>query len=223
MIKVYLALCPADLPFFDWERQEIQALFSPSRREGLAGRIPSERKRSAAGQWLLKELLGRYAPDTAFPPRFAFGWQDKPSLADEPSLHFNISHSGRWAACVLSSVPVGVDVQEERPIRPSLVRKFSLSEQKLLHALPTDQFSHKIMDIWCLKEAYCKCTGDGLRTPLSAASFTLNPLSIDKAGYTVLLPPPPQEHYHLALCLRTEEEISLQTLILPPSHKEKQP
>lgn len=194
----------------------MRRLFSPQRLEAVARRIPAERRRSAAGQWLLFRLLQEYAPQIVFPPRFAYGWQEKPSLADAPELHFNLSHSGDWAACVLSSAEAGIDIQQERPLRSTLVRKFSLSEQSYLKTLPEREKAQKIIDIWCLKEAYCKCTGDGLRTPLSATSFTLDPLSIDREGYQVHLLNPSETGYHLALCLRTEESCSIQTTIITP-------
>ena len=34
----------------------------------------------------------------------------KPFLANKPNIHYNISNSGRYIACALSSVPIGVDI-----------------------------------------------------------------------------------------------------------------
>lgn len=36
----------------------------------------------------------------------------------------SLSHSGRWVACALSDAPVGVDVQEVRPIKSAVIKRF---------------------------------------------------------------------------------------------------
>lgn len=215
-MEIQLALCRTDDPFFDLSRQEVRKLFTPEGLEALSHRHEREQRRSAAGQWLLRELLARYAAEVSFPPRFSYGWQEKPSLTDRPDLHFNRSHSGNWAVCVLSPVPVGVDVQEHRSVRPSLIRKFSPQEQNWLSTFSEKQRAIEVMNLWCLKEAYCKCTGDGLRTPLSATTFTLHPLSLDRPGYQVCLPPSPETGYSLAVCIRSSEECTVHSVILTP-------
>lgn len=213
-MELCIALCRTDDPFFDLEREEIRGLFSEERLTHILKRHPKEQKRSAAAQWLLREQLRRYAPQLDFPPRFSYGWQDKPFLAELPDLHFNLSHSGHWAACALSPVPVGVDVQETRRVSPPLLRKFADSEREWLEGLGETERAAAVLDVWCLKEAYCKCTGDGLRTPLNETAFTLSPLTINKAGYTAYLPPQPEAGCHLAVCIRSDCSIPLKTVIL---------
>lgn len=216
-MPIKLALCRTDSPFFDLENGEMQALFSPERLKAVKKRPQSAQRSTAAGQWLLMHLLQEAAPALTPPFRFDYGWQDKPMLADAPHVYFNLSHSGDWAVCAVAPVEVGVDVQEVRRVSPALVRKFSEKERKWLGELAQEEFTEKFTELWCLKEAYCKCVGDGLRIPLSATSFTLEPLTIDKAGFQVLLPHAPDEKHRLALCVRTEEPISvnIQTFDIP--------
>lgn len=197
-MKVQLAAVRIDSERFDLQRN--QALFTPQRIEQLARRPIRDQRRSVAGQWLLNQLLAEYVPGLPLPPRLIYGEQDKPTLADAP-LHFNLSHSGGWAVCALAEMPVGVDIQEARLVRCSVARRFAPSEQKLLNGLTGDQRQNALLDLWCLKEAYCKCTGKGLLTPLDEAAFTLKPVRIDRDGYTASLIDF-EEGYHLAVCLQ---------------------
>jgi 4'-phosphopantetheinyl transferase len=209
---VYLAACHADSPYFDLANHK--NLFSPERLEAVSKRPAADQRRTAAGQWLLKRLFEEHYPHIAFPPVFSYGRQDKPALAEFPDLGFNLSHSGAWAVCALCEAPVGVDIQQERPVREQLIRRFSAGEQALLNALSGQERQSALYDLWTLKEAYCKCTGNGLRTPLNATSFTLAPVTIDQRGFVPELVPFPESDYHLAVCVQTTEAIQVKLTVL---------
>ena len=87
------------------------------------------------------------------------GEHGKPYVAGQP-WHFNISHSGDYLVMVFDRMPVGIDVQEMKPVkRPELIAKhFSEEEQEYIAAGGEDA----LYRIWCRKEAYAKCTGRGL-------------------------------------------------------------
>ncbi|MCC8075202.1 MAG: 4'-phosphopantetheinyl transferase superfamily protein [Clostridiales bacterium] len=204
-MKIHLAAVRADGERFTLERN--RALLSPGEAERLSRRRPEDQKRSVAGRWLLGQLLKEQYPALSLPPRLDYGWQDKPLLADAPDVGFNLSHSGPWAVCALCAAPVGADLQEERPLRRNLLRRFAPAEQALLEALPEAERQSAFYDLWCLKEAFCKCTGDGLRTPLSATTFTLDPVTLDRPGYQAALVPFPAAGVHLAMCVQTVEPL----------------
>ncbi|MCD7928834.1 MAG: 4'-phosphopantetheinyl transferase superfamily protein [Clostridiales bacterium] len=213
MVKIWLAAVRADGERFALEQN--LSLLSPGEAERLSRRREEDQKRSVAGRWLLSQLLATHCPELPFPPRLDYGWQDKPLLADAPELGFNLSHSGPWAVCALCAAPVGVDIQEERPLRRNLIRRFAPAEQALLEALPERERQPAFYDLWCLKEAYCKCTGDGLRTPLNATAFTLNPVRVNKPGYRAALAPFPAEGCHLAVCVQTAEPLETKLRVFP--------
>ena len=57
----------------------------------------------------------------------------KPSLAEHPDVHFNLSHAKGIAACVVSDSVCGIDCEAVRPYRENVVRRaFSEEEQQLL-------------------------------------------------------------------------------------------
>lgn len=98
----------------------------------------------------------------------------KPYYADRQGLFLSLSHSGEYAVCAISDVPIGVDIQKyqntkrgvwkriscpgekeafsERKKVPLSGKKDSLCEEEL-----TDFFR-----FWTAKEACVKCTGAGL-------------------------------------------------------------
>ncbi len=212
-MRIWLAAVRADGVRFALENHP--TLFSAEEARRLSRRPAADQRRSVAGRWLLNRLLAEHCPEVPLPPRLDYGWQDKPLLADAPGIGFNLSHSGQWAVCALCAAPVGVDIQQERPLRRNLLRRFAPAEQALLEALPDEERQAAFYDLWCLKEAFCKCTGDGLRTPLNAAVFTLDPVTVDRPGYRAALVPFPAEGYHLAVCVQAAEPLEAELRVFP--------
>ncbi len=48
----------------------------------------------------------------------------KPYLQDAPHLQFSLSHSGAYAVCLCSDVPVGVDIERIRPVSATLWARY---------------------------------------------------------------------------------------------------
>lgn len=152
-----------------------------------------------------RRLLDRAARDAGLPLPLIVAEQadGKPYLPEHPGFHFNLSHSGGWAVCAVSSVPVGVDLQEIRPVRPALLRRLTPSERAQLAGKPLDAF----FDLWTLKEAAAKCTGRcGIRGVLYGSKVTLSPPSVGMEGLRAASVPFPEAGLRLAVAAETEEE-----------------
>ena len=54
----------------------------------------------------------------------------KPYLAGHPEIHFNISHSGGYGVCAISSMPCGVDIQEKRAVRSQRMIERTMNAQE---------------------------------------------------------------------------------------------
>lgn len=204
-VKLLAAKVPEQI-----KAEEYALYCSPEQLRRMEARPEPERIRSCVGQMLLAELIRRRGQPFTLPLALSYGPQEKPFLRDFPKLFFNLSHSGEWVVCALAPVEVGVDLQAERSLRASLVRKLHPSEQQLMQQLPDRAF----FDFWTLKESYCKCTGEGLRVPLNATAFTLSPVTIDRSGFQAALVPFPENQIHLAVCVKsdTPPDISLEIL-----------
>ncbi|REK74292.1 4'-phosphopantetheinyl transferase family protein [Paenibacillus paeoniae] len=106
---------------------------------------------------------------------FARNEYGKPSLIGHESLQFNVSHSGDWVALFVSDVPVGIDVEEIRPIDMNIAESFLsvLEYNRLMSHNQGERLAH-FYELWTLKESYIKCKGEGLSIPLHSFSILVN-------------------------------------------------
>lgn len=76
----------------------------------------------------------------------------------------NISHSGRFAACIIGDVRVGIDIQKLEGVRESVVKRcYCEAEKKELSLANNQHDKDKIFtQIWTVKEARAKLSGKGL-------------------------------------------------------------
>lgn len=97
---------------------------------------------------------------------FAAGLHGKPMLPVSPDLHFNLSHSGRFAVVAVASTSVGVDVELLRPMPDAdalAVAHFSANEQRALRVHPPGVDRERaFLRGWTRKEACLKALGAGL-------------------------------------------------------------
>ena len=95
----------------------------------------------------------------------------KPSLANNTNVHFNISHSGNWVVVAIHDQPIGVDVEEIRPLQFSdYYSFFHADEVEWLKAQPEETRTADFFTLWTLKESYIKAVGKGLSIALDRFS-----------------------------------------------------
>ena len=89
----------------------------------------------------------------------------KPYLPNRPDFHFNLTHSGHYAAIVWGDGPVGIDLEilQSRDSLPRLAKRhFTAAEQE--YARTTAGF----YEIWTAKESWLKFLGTGINRPLNS-------------------------------------------------------
>lgn len=106
----------------------------------------------------------------------------KPSLKRISDFHFNISHSGKYIICGTSDKPVGVDIEEMKPIEYATLTKEFFSQPEIEYILNGHETNplERFYEIWTLKESYLKCMGVGLSKPLNSFAVTYG-----QQGYTI--------------------------------------
>jgi len=144
----------------------------PDRREKTGKYRFEKDRRLCLGAGLLAACVLRQAGANDL--RIVQAENGKPRLLAYPDLHFNLSHSGTLAVCVVSDQPVGVDVEEERDID---LKRFSrcFQPEELAWINGSGNSVHAFFRLWTRKESYLKRTGTGLLC--DPASFACLPAS----------------------------------------------
>ena len=148
------------------------------RYDTLARLLPSEEKKRAesltpiaarrfvVARGILRTLLSGFTGTSAEQLRFNYGISGKPSLVDRDDIHFNISHSAELALFAFSpDRPVGVDVENERPVRRLLdVAQRFMSDDELRTLVNTapDERDAAFLKAWVVREARLKAAGKGV-------------------------------------------------------------
>jgi len=139
-----------------------------------------DRARYAVAHANLRRILGAYLDQPAAGLRFHANSFGKPELhrsESSSSLHFSLSHSRSIALlAVAKGEPVGVDVEEVKPIGPEVADShFSASERSQLNQLQGDAWLLGFYRCWTRKEAILKAEGVGLSRPLDSFDVSLLP------------------------------------------------
>lgn len=144
----------------DWD-----LLSADERERARRFRFDLHRRRYVSAHAGLRRLLSDRTGVAARALAFDVGAFGKPCLSQVPACHFNLSHSGQFAAVAISRAgEVGIDIEEMRDV-PDLealgAANFSPAEQAML----TSGGSHDAKQFllgWTRKEACLKAIGTGL-------------------------------------------------------------
>ena len=87
-------------------------------------------------------------------------------------IYFNLSHSGSKAICAISDTKLGADIQVMDRDNTSIAsRFFSKDESDFVFAADNkEEIKKRFYQIWTMKEAYTKMTGEGIRRDFSKFS-----------------------------------------------------
>jgi 4'-phosphopantetheinyl transferase len=132
------------------------------------------RRRYVAAHVALRERLAAFANRRPAELPLAVDALDKPFVADDAALQFNLSHSDDWALIgMMRGEPIGVDIECRRPVKDALQlarRHFTPQEQQAVQAAAEGAERDRVfLRVWTRKEACLKALGLGLR--LAPASF----------------------------------------------------
>lgn len=158
----------------------LDLLSDAERERRLTLRRSADQDRFTAATALLRLVVGRYTGQSPQLVRIDRVCPDcdrphgKPVLADG-ALEVSLSHSGdRVAVALTGAGPVGIDVEKldrdgHLPQMERLV--FSPAEIARLPVAPDDRLV-AFYTCWTRKESLLKATGEGLRAPMTALTFS---------------------------------------------------
>lgn len=154
------------------------ALFDRVREEKIRRlRTAEARQRSIGAGALLVEVLKSVGIER---PRIGYTAYGKPYLLGQDQIHYNLSHSGVYAACVISDSPCGVDIQHVDRMRERIAaRYYSLSEREYVEG--SADTAYAFTKIWTMRESYGKAMGKGLCESMDA--YETDPVRMEYQGW----------------------------------------
>jgi 4'-phosphopantetheinyl transferase len=111
-------------------------------------------------EYAFKEVTGN-----PIAPQIGIHSGGKPYLKNS-TLHFNISHSGRYVVCALGGKAVGIDIQYHLKRDMEKVARRILNDKEWDAYGSTDDKMRFFYDRWSEKESYLKYTGEGIRSDM---------------------------------------------------------
>jgi 4'-phosphopantetheinyl transferase len=141
-------------------------------------RFDQHRNRFIAGRFALRSILGRYLNQKPEALEFLYPDSGKPELGFplRSPIQFNMSHSGDVGLLAVSLAPVGVDVEQLRPIPEHLqIAKCFFTEEEAVELMdfPEPDRPRAFYRCWTRKEALLKGWGCGITRNLKAFQVSL--------------------------------------------------
>ncbi|MBO5098339.1 MAG: 4'-phosphopantetheinyl transferase superfamily protein [Agathobacter sp.] len=175
MMKLYVANveCLKDADTFE---EYLCKVNEQRRAKVLRCKNEEDKKRTLLAGYLLAVALENegYTYDNLEFSRTAEG---KPYVEAHPEICFSISHSGKYAVCLISDQNVGVDVEyknrklllSENDSKLLSVIKSSFSEEEFVdyQNTPKELQTEFFLRLWTRKEAVSKAMGKGLAMDFS--------------------------------------------------------
>lgn len=136
-------------------------------------RNATKSKTSRAARAVLRNVLSRYVGTSSADVQFHRNQHGKPFLTAGPE--FNVSHTDEVALIAIADRSVGVDIERRDRRLASLSRLLSRLDPKEATAIcaaadPRSAF----ISLWTRKEAFIKCTGQGIQRGLSSFRVSID-------------------------------------------------
>lgn len=144
-----------------------------------------DKMRSLMAGLLLRKALENEGIDYA-KAEFSVLESGKPYLVSHPDIHFSLSHAGDYVVCVVSDVPIGVDIEckSKSLFKKENAHRWNTVAKRCLAPLEWERFSQSsvkqqlFLEYWTKKEAYSKWIGKGL-----GMDFTTIDTESQKTGF----------------------------------------
>lgn len=117
----------------------------------------------------------------------------KPYFPWEGAPKFSISHSGEYAVVAFSDAEVGVDIQKNKELKSERIK------ERVFHKEGKEK-EEDFFFVWTAKEAYVKCTGEGLSRDFTKLFADKQNMCIEDA---LLYEFPAPGEYHLVACVKS--------------------
>ena len=157
----------------DAEYQKWYSLMSEDKQQRVDRfRFIDDRKRTVAGEMLARKAIAEWCGVAFESIVFDVNDYGKP-FAIGLDVEFNISHSGDMVVCAIDDKPIGIDIEQIRPMDLTISKRICTDDESLylFGHIPSDQdFTYttdtkiltRFFELWTAKEAYSKSIGGNL-------------------------------------------------------------
>jgi len=148
-------------------------------------RLEKDRTLDLCARVHLRRVLSNYARLAPEGWDFRVSDSGRPEIANAGFtwLHFNLSHTAGLVASAVSLNPeIGIDVEYTGTVREIMeVARvaFTQTEIESLQAIEASERSRRFFELWTLKEAYAKATGQGAKLDFRLISFQSGPGGVE--------------------------------------------
>ncbi len=149
-------------------------------------RFVDDKRRTVTGEMIVRKAIAEFCG--VVPESIVFGEKEhgKP-FAEGLTVEFNISHSGDMVVCVVDDTPVGIDIEQIRPIDLKAAKRIC-TDAELIYIFGTTPMEQdfifttdikiltRFFELWTAKEANAKRKGIGVAALKAPVSKTLKPI-----------------------------------------------
>lgn len=140
---------------------EALAAVSAERRTYALRYRREEDQRLCLSAYLLLQRALREEYGLSEVPPFCIGEHGKPALEGYSDIHFNLSHCQEAVACVVSTHPVGIDIEMVDSYDEALLPT-TMNEKEQQMILESPHPESTFIRFWTMKESLLKLTGEGI-------------------------------------------------------------
>ncbi|MBO6215792.1 MAG: 4'-phosphopantetheinyl transferase superfamily protein [Lachnospiraceae bacterium] len=131
---------------------------------------PAARAQRIVAGYILEEILRNWGITRE--PEYSYDKNGKPYLTGEDSPFISISHSGKYAAAIVSDSVAGIDIEaaashKNADIKRIAARFFCEEEKKWI-----GENRQRFFEVWTYKEAYAKAKGVRVAEYLAKWDYT---------------------------------------------------
>lgn len=173
MVKIYVmdTTCLGKPGIFEKAQKELSGVRLEKVKQAHG---EENKKQELAAGLLLVHGLRPYGIHAAM-QEFTIGKNGKPYLKDRPDIHFNLTHSGMYAAAAFSDTEVGIDLEHKcNNIEKIAERFFTKQEAEAITSCMDEKEKQTLfLRYWTLKESVLKITGQGMYLSMQDFAFSL--------------------------------------------------
>lgn len=157
-------------------QKQLDTLCEQRREKILRCKNAKDKARSMTAGLLLRQALTEEGLDYE-KLCFVTTEHGKIMIKNRKDVHFNLTHAGDYAACVVATQPVGIDIEDRERFQQKAgierilkiaKRSCSLEEMEFLEQRDSAELVDCFIRLWTRKESYSKAKGLGMQIGFSS-------------------------------------------------------